>query len=129
MNDIEAPPALSNLAILRGAIPHEPLQRELPTGGLVVQFDVTTRVESDTKVVNVPVPIAWHDPSPAQLEVLVTGAEVVVVGTVRRRFFRVGGATQSRTEVVADAVIPARRHKRVDAALRRAAGRLLDPAA
>jgi single-strand DNA-binding protein len=75
------------------------------------------------------VPIAWNDPTSAQLGVLIPGAEVVVVGTVRRRFFRVGGATQSRTEVVADAVIPARRHKRVSAALREAADRLLDLAA
>ena len=48
---------------------------------------------------------------------LVDGNELVVVGTVQRRFFRVGGATQSRTEVVAESVIPARRRKQVDAAL------------
>ena len=34
---------------------------------------------------------------------------VVVVGTVRRRFFRAGGATQSRTEVLADKVVRASR--------------------
>jgi single-strand DNA-binding protein len=37
------------------------------------------------------------------------GDEVVVVGTVRRRFFRAGGATQSRTEVLADKVVRASR--------------------
>jgi single-strand DNA-binding protein len=42
---------------------------------------------------------------------------VVVTGRVRRRFFRAGGYTQSRTEVVADAVVPTRRRKRVDAVL------------
>lgn len=31
--------------------------------------------------------------------------ELLVVGTVRRRFFRAGGSTQSRTEVVADKVV------------------------
>jgi len=30
---------------------------------------------------------------------------VVVVGVVRRRFFRAGGATQSRTEVLAEKVV------------------------
>jgi single-strand DNA-binding protein len=33
------------------------------------------------------------------------GSEVVVAGHVRRRFFRAGGVTQSRTEVVATRVI------------------------
>ncbi len=40
-------------------------------------------------------------------------AEVVVVGRVRRRWFRSGGATQSRTEVVAEGVVPRRAGKRV----------------
>ena len=129
MNDNDAPIALSNLAVIRGAMPHDAQTRELPAGGVVVQFDVATYVESAGKWVNVSVPIAWNDPSPAQLGLLVAGVEVVVIGTVRRRFFRAGGATQSRTEVVADAVIPARRHKRVDTALRRAAERLTEPVA
>jgi len=129
MNDLETPVMLSNLAVIRGAVLHDPHVRELSAGGVVAQFDVTTRVVSDAKAVNVSVPIAWNDPSPAQLGVLVAGVEVIVVGTVRRRFFRVGGATQSRTEVVADSVIPTRRHKRVHAALHQAADRLLDAAA
>jgi len=129
MNDSNEPTALSNLAVIRGTVPSEPQTRDLPAGGVVVQFDVTTRIETNGRETNVSVPIAWNDPTPAQLGILVAGAELVVVGTVRRRFFRVGGATQSRTEVVADAVIPARRHKGVAAALRDAANRLLDEAA
>ncbi len=120
---------LSNLAIIRGTVPAEPQNRNLPAGGMVVHFDVTTRIETNGRDANVSVPIAWNDPTPAQLGVVVPGAELVVVGTVRRRFFRVGGATQSRTEVVADAVIPVRRHKGVAAALRDAADRILDLAA
>jgi single-strand DNA-binding protein len=129
MNDSNESAAPSNVAVIRGALQSEPHVRDLPGGGVVVQFDVTTRVRSDGRATNVSVPIAWNDPTSPQLGVLVPGAEVVVVGTVRRRFFRVGGATQSRTEVVADAVIPARRHQRVSAALREAADRLLDLAA
>jgi single-strand DNA-binding protein len=45
------------------------------------------------------------------------GDEVVVIGRVRKRFFRVGGATQSRTEVVATRVVPARRRAQVAKAL------------
>jgi hypothetical protein len=39
---------------------------------------------------------------------------------VRRRFFQAGGTTQSRTEVVADAVVPARQAKRARAAVEKA---------
>ncbi len=124
MNDRDEPAALSNLAVIRGTVPSEPHTRELPAGGEVVQFDVTTRIVTNGHESNVSVPIAWNDPTSTQLGVVVPGAELVVVGTVRRRFFRVGGATQSRTEVVADAVIPARRRKGVTAALRDAADRL-----
>jgi single-strand DNA-binding protein len=129
MNDSNHSAAPSNVAVIRGALQSEPHVRDLPGGGFVVQFDVTTRVCREGRETNVSVPIAWNDPTSPQLGVLIPGAEVVVVGTVRRRFFRVGGATQSRTEVVADAVIPARRHQRVSAALREAADRLLDLAA
>ena len=129
MHDNNDSAVLNNVAIIRGAVRSDPQPRDLPSGGVVVQFDVVTRVPAEGRTVNVSVPIAWNDPTSAQLGVLVDGAEVVVVGTVRRRFFRVGGATQSRTEVVADEVIPTRRHKRVAAALRGAADRLLDVAA
>jgi single-strand DNA-binding protein len=113
-----------NLAVVRGAISNEPQRRELPSGGAVVQFDVTTRLFPDGRPVSVSVPIAWNDPPAAAIGAIAAGAEVVVVGTVRRRFFRVGGATQSRTEVVAESVLPARRRKQVAAELRRAAERL-----
>lgn len=126
MNGSKAPVALNNLAVVCGAVSHEPHERRLPSGAVVIQFDVTTRVESDGKPATVSVPIAWHDPSPAQLGLLVADVDVVVIGTVRRRFFRVGGATQSRTEVVADTVIPARRQRRVDTALRRVADGLIE---
>ena len=126
MNRIDGQTPPCNLAVIRGIVPNEPQRRDLPAGATVVQFDVTSRVVTGDRETRRSVPIAWNDPSPAQLGVLQPGIEVVVVGTVRRRFFRVGGATQSRTEVVADAVIPARRRKRVVAALREAAEGLLD---
>jgi single-strand DNA-binding protein len=129
MNDSNESAAPSNVAVIGGALQSEPHLRDLPDGGLAVQFDVITRVRSDRRETTVTVPIAWIDPTAAQLGVLVPGAEVLVLGTVRRRFFRVGGVTQSRTEVVADTVIPLRRRTRVAAALREAADRLIDLAA
>ncbi len=129
MNDIHERATLGNIAIIRGAIHSDPTVRDLPSGGVVVQFDVTTRVEIEGRVINVSVPVAWNDPTSTQLGVLVSGADIVVIGTVRRRFFRVGGATQSRTEIVVDTVVPTRQHKRVATALRDAADRVLDLAA
>jgi len=114
-SDVNRPPA--NLVVLRGAVRGDPMSRTLPAGGVVVQFDVLSAVEADGAVANTSVPVAWNDPPTKLLESVVDGAELIVVGRVQRRFFRVGGATQSRTEVVAESVIPARRRKQVDAAL------------
>ena len=98
------PMSVHNLVVLRGALAGEPRHRELPTGGVIAQFDVTTRDEAGTQTV----PVAWFDPPRAAAD-LEAGTEVVVVGSVRRRFFRAGGATQSRTEVLADKVVRASR--------------------
>ena len=48
------------------------------------------------------------------------GDEIVVVGRVRRRFFRAGRATGSRVEIEAEPSSPARDRRRVQAVLRRA---------
>ncbi|HYN32190.1 MAG TPA: hypothetical protein VES40_06170 [Ilumatobacteraceae bacterium] len=117
MNESDAANTLANVAVLRGAVRGEPVTRVLPSGGVVVQFDVSTAVRSRGTVSTTSVPVAWADPSSVSMACLADGNELVVVGTVQRRFFRVGGATQSRTEVVAESVIPARRRKQVDAAL------------
>jgi single-stranded DNA-binding protein len=107
---------MSNLVVLRGVIAADPIRRDLPDGHAVVQFDLTTSPGTG-------VPVAWHDPSePANVTV---GTEIVVVGVVRRRFFRVAGSTQSRTEVVAEVVVAARRRRRVADLLARAAGEVL----
>jgi single-strand DNA-binding protein len=93
-----------NLVVLRGTLAAEVRIRELPSGSVLGQFDVTTRDDGGTQSV----PVAWFDP-PGTLVDLAVGTELVVVGSVRRRFFRAGGATQSRTEVVAEKVVPVRR--------------------
>jgi single-strand DNA-binding protein len=106
-----------NLVVLRGTLAAEPRTRELPSGSVLSQFDVTTRDAGGTQSV----PVAWFDP-PASVAELTAGADLVVLGSVRRRFFRAGGATQSRTEVVAEKVVAARRgrdvRRLVDAACR-----------
>lgn len=101
-----------NLVLLRGVLAAEPTRRELPAGGTVSQFDVATRDASGAHTV----PVAWMDPPPAGLPVE-PGDDVVVLGRVARRFFRSGGATQSRTEVVAEQVVAASNRRQVNRAL------------
>jgi len=83
-----------NLVVLSGHLSSEPVVRELQSGSVLMSFELTTRVEE----ASVSVPLVWFDP-PKKVAVA-AGDEIVAVGTVRRRFFRAGGATQSRTEVV-----------------------------
>ena len=103
----------SNVVVLRGHLSSEPRQRELPSGSALVQLEVTTR--SETGAESVPV-VLFDRPFDGA-----AGDAVIVVGRVRRRYFRAGGVTQSRTEVVAAEVVPARRRRSVDRVLRRAA--------
>ena len=85
-----------NMVVLRGILSSEPIERTLGSGMNVMQWDVTTKADGVTRVV----PVQWDDPPEPILD-FDEGEEVVVVGEVRRRFFRVGGSTMSRTEVLA----------------------------
>lgn len=105
-----------NVVVLRGVLSRAPESRELPSGSQLVAYEVTVRTEG---LPTESVPVTWLDP-PARATTIASGKEVVVVGRVRRRFFRAGGVTASRTEVVAQAVLPATQRKRVDAAVAKA---------
>jgi single-strand DNA-binding protein len=126
-----------NVVVLRGRLTSPPRRRELPSGSVLLSLEVTTRAPStaDTSgaaVGAVSVPVVWFDP-PTRCRVDPTtpvDTEVVVTGHVRRRYFRAGGTTQSRTEVVADSVDRAGRRRDVERALSRvlvALGRPPDP--
>ena len=106
-----------NVVILMGEVTSPPVSRELPSGVLVSTFDVATVTESG----RVSVPISLE----GETDVAVLGAEVCVVGIVRRRFFRSGASVTSRTEVVAEAVIPMRRRAQVRKAVGKATANLL----
>ena len=104
-----------NIVVLEGSLSSPPVTRELPSGDRLVTYEVTVgRPEGPAESV----PVVWFDP-PDTATRLVPGAEVVVTGRVRRRFFRTPGGTQSRTEVVADAVLAPRQRVRVERALER----------
>lgn len=101
-----------NVVVLRGVLSRNAVRRSLPSGDEIVAYEVTTRTALGTATV--PVSAAGNAAD------LLAGTEVVVTGEVRRRYFRAGGATQSRTEVVASAVVPARQRARGDRAIREA---------
>ena len=108
-----------NIAVVRGGVSSPPERRVLPSDTVLVQLQVTTRLESET----LSMPVSCWNP-PAWVEDLEAGSEIVVAGRVRRRFFRAGGATASRVELEADVVARASDKRRVRAATRRAAAAL-----
>jgi len=107
---------MTNVALLIGRLARPAEPRDLPSGDRLVQYEVTTPSETGRAE---SMPVVWFD-APASAEDYDVDEKVVVVGRVRRRFFRAAGGTQSRTEVVADAVVPARQRKRALAAVERA---------
>lgn len=112
-----------NVVVLAGRLTRPAAARTLASGERLVAYEVAAG-EGGRGAGSVPV--VWPDP-PAAAEGLGEGVAVVVVGRVRRRFFKAGGATQSRTEVLAEAVVPARQAKRAAAAVERARRRLGPP--
>jgi single-strand DNA-binding protein len=99
----------NNVVVVRGVVSSEPRLRELPAGSVVTQLDVTTRGPGLTASV----PVAAYD-RPVDAG---SGDQVVVTGHVNRRFFRAGGVTQSRTELVAAEVIRVGRKRAADRAI------------
>lgn len=112
-----------NIVVLQGRLSRPSDEKVLGSGSRLVAYDVTVEGPDGGRAETVPV--VWLDP-PATA-VLERDTEVVVVGRVRRRFFRAGGATATRTEVVADTVVPARHARRAAAALDRARHKLDRP--
>lgn len=113
-----------NVTVLAGILSSDPVWRSLPSGSAVVSLEVTTDSAFETRST---VPVAVVDPRRVrELERLGAGDAVVVVGETRRRFFRTAAGTNSRTEVRAVQVIPARRRDRVASAIAEVASVLGD---
>jgi len=106
-----------NIVVLVGEVTSPPVSRELPSGAVVSTFDVATVTTSG----RVSVPVSLE----GETETAVVGAEVCIVGIVRRRFFRSGASVASRTEVVAQSVILVRRRAQVRKAVGAATENLL----
>lgn len=85
-----------NRVTLCGALSAAPRRTETPSGAVRWLLEVDTGPECGG-----PVPVVWLgavDPA------WVAGTELSVVGSVRRRYFRAGGVTQSRVEVAAELI-------------------------
>jgi len=108
-----------NFVMLEGVLSRPCSVRDLPSGSQLCSLEVTTRDDAGAAV---SVPVSWFDPPrPPEWE---AGTEVVVIGSVRRRFFRTAAGTQSRTEVVAE-VVAAGSDRRSARRVRERAGRVL----
>jgi hypothetical protein len=108
-------PATLNVVVLRGVCSGPPEIRELPSGERRISFAVRTTMPSGLVT---SVPVVWWNP-PAWVSALDADEDVVVVGCVRRRFFRRHGGLASSVEVEATVVSRATARAR-DAAWHRA---------
>ena len=109
-----------NMVALVGRLARPAENRVLPSGDRMVAYEITVerpgaRAEG--------VSVVWFA-APARAGDHDVGEVVVVVGRVRRRFYQAAGATRSRTEVVADVVVPTRHAKRARAAIEGARAQL-----
>ena len=102
MNDV-------SVTLVAGTLSRPAELRELPSGDTLVTLELTTRRDDGAAE---SMPVVWVSP-PDWATRLDAGERVVVSGRVRRRFYRAGGATASRTELVADRVVPDRQRRRV----------------
>jgi hypothetical protein len=90
-----------NLSVVQGTISRPPVVRESSGSAATVSFDVVvTHDEGPSDLV----PVLVVAPSARLIASLEAGAGVTVRGRVRRRFFRTGTTTASRTEVVAESI-------------------------
>lgn len=102
---------MTNVVVLQGLLARPAADVQLPSGDRLVSLEVTVRRDGGPAE---PVPVQWADP-PAWAATLDTGTAIAVLGRVRRRFFRAGGVTQSRTEVVAARVVKGSARAKVQA--------------
>jgi single-strand DNA-binding protein len=90
-----------NLAVVMGNLIKAAQVRALPSGLWLTTFDLQVRWPDRSPDT---VPVALFD-APEQASQWSPGQGLLAVGHVRRRFFRTGGSTQSRTELVAEQVL------------------------
>jgi len=115
---------MTNVVVLQGRVSRPVSERVLPSGDRLAMLDLTVpgpTGEASTKSESVP--LAWFG-APTWVLDLEPGADLVVVGRVRRRFFRAGQQLQSRTGAAPSTTTSVRRAARVGELLARAGAAL-----
>ena len=88
----------ANVAIVVGTLSSDPRITDLPSGDTIVNYEIST--ETPDGKLSVPVQMD----AAGRLPALKAADPVVAIGPVRRRFYRAGRTTMSRTEVLAAVV-------------------------
>jgi single-strand DNA-binding protein len=109
-----------HLVLIEGVLSSEPARRELPSGTVLTMLEITSRGGGRRRL-STPVSVEGE-----QFVELAKGDAVVILGVVRRRFFRAAGATASRTEVVAEVIVRASDRRGRGRIMRRCEGLLAD---
>jgi single-strand DNA-binding protein len=115
LDGLEPEPTV-NLVVLRGVASAPPESRVLRSGRRLATLSVRVHALGPGAT---SVPVAVWDP-PAWVEAIDLDDPVVVVGTLRRRFYQTASGTGSRVEVEASLVGRGNDRRRLDTALRRA---------
>ena len=89
-----------NVVVLAGTVAADPVERRMPSGDEVTEIRLSVP-EVGRRLLPLPV-AAWHrDVGKRALKGIVKGDDVLVYGTLVRRFYRSGAGARSLTEVVA----------------------------
>ena len=92
-----------NVVVLAGTIAAEPVERQLASGDEVTELRLSVP-EPGRRLLPLPV-TAWHGVVGKRvLQQLAKGDEVLVHGTLARRFYRSGAGARSLTEVIASGI-------------------------
>ncbi|HJS27718.1 MAG TPA: single-stranded DNA-binding protein [Actinomycetota bacterium] len=89
-----------NVVVLAGTVAADPVERRMPSGDEVTEIRLSVP-EAGKRLLPLPV-AAWHrDVGKRALKGIGKGDDVLVYGTLVRRFYRSGAGARSLTEVVA----------------------------
>ncbi len=92
-----------NVVVLAGTVSAEPVKRQMPSGDEVTELRLAVP-ELGKRLLPLPV-AAWHATvGKRALKGIGKGDDVLVYGTLVRRFYRSGAGARSLTEVVATGI-------------------------
>jgi single-strand DNA-binding protein len=92
-----------NVVVLAGTVAAEPVERQLPSGDEVTEFRLSVP-EEGKRLLPLPVTV-WHKSvGKRTLKGIAKGDDVLVYGTLARRFYRSGAGARSLTEVIASGI-------------------------